>query len=258
MQYSQLPKIARRFIQSDGLPDQLRFSTKQHYICRGFAVLGLLPLSASLVMAVTLDGVEQTFYQIVVGLLLVIVILLGSLKHHFVLDNSNKHCFCQLQLLGVFFKKKTITSLKSTQLLYRHNRHDRSLFELKIGRDSYNTGSLTDTMNTALFIAQRFDIQVNEQVSDYPNIHPIDISSLASSSTESITSANVNTQDAQIDLVSQKLATAENIKVSNQVSVDFIEPLFCPKKLVKILYPLPFLMLFAVMMKFVGGYLNVF
>ncbi|WP_144211074.1 hypothetical protein [Shewanella donghaensis] len=258
MQYSQLPKMARRFIQSDGLPKHLRFSTKLHYICRGFAVLGLLPLSASLVMAVTLDGAEQTFYQIVAGLLLVTVILLGSLKHHFVLDNSNKHCFFQLQLFGVFFKKKAITTFQSTQLQYRHNRHDRSQFELKIGRDSYNTGSLTDTMNTALFIAQRFDIQVNEQVSDYPNIHPVHIETLASSSTESITPANLSIQDAQLISTPPNYATASNSNVSSQAAVDFIEPLWRPKKLVRIIYPLPFLMLFAVVMKLIGGYLNVF
>ncbi|QFU24347.1 hypothetical protein FM038_020810 [Shewanella eurypsychrophilus] len=234
MQYSQLPKKAHRFIKPIGLPDQLRLSTKRHYVCRGLAVLGLLPLSASLLMAITLDGGEQSFYQVLVALLLPILFILGTLKHHLVLDNPSGQRFKQLQFMGFHFKKASQAPLQSTELLLRHDSHDRSQYELKIDTLVYSIGNLADTKQVVMFIAHTFKIPAKEQISDFPNIH---------------------------DLTSLPPANATDDKNSHATDEIFppiiIPPLWSPKVVLRFFYPLPFLMAFGVAIKFIGDLLHV-
>lgn len=254
MHYSQLPKKAHRFIKPVGLPDQLRLPTKRHYVCRGFALLGLLPLSASLLMAITLDGGEQTFYQFVVALLLPTLFILGTLKHHLVLDNPSQQRFVQLQFWGYHFKKIYQAPLKSTALLLRHDSHDRSLYELKLHDLIYPIGSLTDTTQVVTFFAHTFNIPAQEQISDFPNIHPLDIYAQAVSP---VTSANKDAPATHKD-VQQNLDALNATNKINQSPLPsiFIEPLWKPKLLIRFFYPLPFLIAFGVVMKFFGGLLN--
>lgn len=233
MEYSQLPKQAQRFIKPAGLPDKLRLPTKYHYIFRGVAILGLLPLSASILMAIALDGDEQSFYQFLVALLLPIQFILGTLKHHLVLDNPSGQRFKQLQFMGFHFKKSSQAPLQSTELLLRHDSHDRSQYELKIDTLVYSIGNLTDTKQVVMFIAHTFKIPAKEQISDFPNIH---------------------------DLTSQSPANANQDKNSHATDEIFppiaIPPLWSPKVALRIFYPLPFFMAFGVAIKFIGGLLH--
>jgi hypothetical protein len=259
VQYSQLSKKAHRLIKPAGLPMQLRLATKNHYICRGFAILGLLPLSASVLMAITLDGGEQTFYQFVVALLLPLVLVLGLIKHHLVLDNPSKQRFVQLQFMGYHFKKAYQAPLQSTELLLRHDSHDRSQYELKLHNIIYPIGSLADTTQVVFFFAKTFTIPAKEQVTDFPNIHDLEVSPLADSSVVSHYSgpnviespsepnhANANSVGVGIS------KNADNIGGNTQPSV-YIKPLWQAKMAIRFFYPLPFIMVFGFTMKFIGG-----
>ncbi|WP_076410069.1 hypothetical protein [Shewanella sp. UCD-KL12] len=234
MQYSQLPEKAYRFIKPTGLPQQLLLASKSHYLFRGLALLGILPLCASFLMAVSLDGTEQVFYLFVVGFLILVVLILCSLKHYLVLDNPSDQRFKQLQFMGFHFKKASQAPLQSTELLLRHDSHDRSQYELKIDTLVYSIGNLTDTKQVVMFIAHTFKIPAKEQISDFPSIH---------------------------DLTSQSPANANQDKNSHATDEVFppiiIPPLWSPKVALRFFYPLPFFMAFGVAIKFIGGLLHV-
>lgn len=261
MQYSQLSKKAQRFINPDGLPEQLRLATKSHYVRRGLALLALLPLSASLIMAITLDGGEQTFYQFVVALLLPVVIILWAFKQHLVLDNPSQQRFVQSQFLGYHFKKAYLAPLKSTELLLRHDSYNRNQYELKLHNLVYPIGSLTDTTQAMMFFAQTFNLPAKEQITQFPNIRELDI---LSSNEALIASLSLNDQNkplvqevGTINTVDGYSAQATDVKENGNLahrplSAD-IEPLWHPKLILKLFYPLPFIMVFGFAMKFIGS-----
>jgi hypothetical protein len=263
MEYSQLPKQAQRFIKPAGLPDKVRLPTKYHYIFRGFAILGLLPLSASVLMALTLSGAEQTFYQVVTCLLCPPLLLLVFLKHHLILDNQTQQRFVQLTILGYHGKKSHLAPLQSTELLLRHNSHNRSQFELKLHDIVYPIGDLADTKLLAMFFANLFKLTAKEQISDFPHIHQLTFdSAIGSVSREKI--PNTSNKQAQVEskpcaevTLSQARHSLDNNQ-NNQSAVPinsapFIEPLLQPKLVIRIFYPLPFLMVFGFIMKYVGS-----
>ncbi|QSX40153.1 hypothetical protein [Shewanella cyperi] len=261
MQYSQLSKKAHRFINPRGLPEQLRLATKSHYVFRGFALLGLLPLSASLVMAITLDGGEQTFYQFVSALLLPAVLILGSLRQYLVLDNPSRQRFVQSQLLGYHFKKTYQAQLQSTELLLRHDSYDRNQYELKLHDIVYPIGSLADTTQVMMFFAQTFNLTAKEQVTDFPNIRELNT---LSSTEPLIASLPPNGQNKPVAQEFNSIDTANGPgaqAAANQIETDNtahtlpatqIEPLWQPGVVIRFFYPLPFLMAFGFVMKFIG------
>ncbi|GIU31692.1 hypothetical protein TUM4637_23780 [Shewanella hafniensis] len=261
MQYSQLSKKAQRFINPDGLPEQLRLATKSHYVRRGLALLGLLPLSAPLIMAITLDGGEQTFYQFVVALLLPVVLILWAFKQHLVLDNPSQQRFVQSQFLGYHFKKAYLAPLKSTELLLRHDSYNRNQYELKLHNLVYPIGSLTDTTQAMMFFAQTFNLSAKEQITQFPNIRELDI---LSSNEQLIASLSLNCQDKpiaqEVDTINtvdgysaQATDVKENGNLAHRSLSADIEPLWPPKLILKLFYPLPFIMAFGFAMKFIGS-----
>ena len=262
MQYSQLPKQAQRFIRPEGLPEQLRLATKNHYVCRGLAILGLLPLLSSLLMAVTLDGAQQTVYQFVVVLLLPVLLILGTLKHHLVLDNPSKQRFVQLQIFGYHCQKAYQAPLPSTELLLRHSSYDRSQYELKLDNIVYPIVSLVDATQVTMFFASTFNIPAKEQVSNFPHIHnliasstetPLETSSkLNKTNNQSIPDANT-TFNKQTTKPQNSPTTKDNDNTGkNKQAAPFVAPLWQPKVIIRIFYPLPFLMLFGFIMKYLG------
>jgi hypothetical protein len=255
VQYSQLSKQARRFINPVGLPEQLRFATKTHYFIKAFAFLGLLPLCASIVMALTLEGGEQTFYQVVVALLLPAVVICWLLKHYLVLDNASQQRFVQLQCLAYHFKREQAAPLAATELLLRHSSYDRRQYMMKLHDVTYATGNLDETSALVLFIAKKFNLKATEQVTDFPNIHAL----AAHSAVEPQLSSALQLAPA-VNLSDSGKASVENsgkdnLKVSDQhkASSPPIEQLWHGKIAIRFLYPLPVILLCGLVMKFIGG-----
>ncbi|MGI1999504.1 hypothetical protein [Shewanella frigidimarina] len=251
MQYSQLPK-QYKFINPVGLPEQLRIATKRHYFCKAFCFLGLIPLCASVLMTLTLDGNQQLFYQAVVALLLPTLILLGLCQHYLVFDRTTNQRFVQLQLLGYYFKENNCESLQSTELILLHNVNDRSQYCMRLNGTSYMIGTLEETSELVLFISQNFNITAKEQVTDFPNIHTLDTHVPAVSLPES-GSQGIYTMDMPTSN-SNSLHKA-NAKQTNSIDSPsmFIQPLWQVRIGLRLLYPLPFILLFCFSMKYIGG-----
>jgi hypothetical protein len=251
MQYSQLPK-QYKFINPVGLPEQLRIATKRHYFCKAFCFLGLIPLCVSVLMTLTLDGNQQLFYQAVVALLLSTLILLGLCQHYLVFDRTTNQRFVQLQLLGYYFKENNGESLQSTELILLHNVNDRSQYCMRLNGTSYMIGTLEETSELVLFISQNFNITAKEQVTDFPNIHTLDThvpaASLAESGSQGIYTMDMPTSN------SNSLHKA-NAKQTNSIDSPsmFIQPLWQVRIGLRLLYPLPFILLFCFSMKYIGG-----
>ncbi|MGI2145417.1 hypothetical protein [Shewanella frigidimarina] len=251
MQYSQLPK-QYKFINPVGLPEQLRIATKRHYFCKAFCFLGLIPLCASVLMTLTLDGNQQLFYQAVVALLLPTVILLGLCQHYLVFDCATHQRFVQLQLLGYCFKKNNCESLQSTELILLHNINDRSQYCMRLNGTSYMIGTLQEASNLVLFIAQNFNITAKEQVTDFPNIHTLDthvpVASLAESCSQGIYTMDM----ADSNSLHEHKANAKQKDTLNSSSM-FIQPLWQVHTGLRLFFPLPFILLFCFSMKYIGG-----
>ncbi|GGP73417.1 hypothetical protein GCM10009347_42270 [Shewanella algicola] len=251
MQYSQLSK-QYKFINPIGLPGQLRIATKRHYFCKVSCFLGLIPLCASVLMALTLDGNQQFFYQAVVALLLPTVILLGLCQHYLVLDCATNQRFVQLQLLGYCCKKNNCESLQSTELILLHNVNDRSQYCMRLNGTSYMIGTLVDASELVLFISQNFNITAREQVTDFPTIHTLDTHALATSLAES-GSQSISTIDIpDSNSLHEHKANAKQKNTIDSPSM-FIQPLWQVRIGFRLLYPLPFILLFCFSMKFIGG-----
>jgi hypothetical protein len=255
VQYSQLSKQARRFINPVGLPEQLRFATKTHYFFKAFAFLGLLPLCASIVMAFTLEGGEQTFYQFVVAVLLPAVVICWLLKHYLVLDNASQQRFVQLQMLAYHFKKQQAAPLAATELLLRHSSHDRRQYMMKLHDMTYYTGNLDETTALVLFIAQQFTLKATEQVTDFPNIHALTVNLAVepelNSASQSAAGVNL-TNHGKVRAENCVKDSAKDCDKSNSPSPP-IEQLWHGKKAIRLFYPLPVILLFGLVMKFIGG-----
>ena len=253
MQYSQLPK-QYKFINPVGLPEQLRIATKRHYFCKAFCFLGLIPLCASVLMTLTLDGNQQLFYQAVVALLLPTLILLGLCQHYLVFDRATHQRFVQLQLLGYYFKKNNCESLQSTELILLHNVNDRSQYCMRLNGTSYMIGTLQETSELVLFISQNFNIKAKEQVTDFPNIHTLDTHvpavSLAESGSQSISTIDIPDSNS---LHEHKAGAHSKQKDTLNSSSIFIQPLWQVRIGLRLLYPLPFILLFCFSMKYIGG-----
>lgn len=276
MQYSELSSQSKRFIKPIGLPEQLRFGTKAYYIARAFALLALLPLSASIVMAITLDGMEQTVYQFAVVILLSLDILLWGYNQRLIFDKPSQQRYVQSSFLGYRFSKIYCASLASTTLLLRPDSYNRNNYQLKLHDLVFVFTSLADAKQALMFLAQH-GVPAKEQVSDFPHIREIDIQPIVSSSNESSVETKVEVDNNQVvakaevgyvnSLGRSDESTIDDTPDTQQESLDVnldsipsksplnnrIKPLWRFSSVLRLFYPLPVLMLFGFAVKFLLG-----
>jgi hypothetical protein len=229
MDYSQLSDNARVHLKGNELPTRLKFYTRKHYLIRAWTYILILPIAASLVMALYLDGKEQLFYQLSVLVLVASITGLYTLKHQLVFDRTSNTRYTELTLLRYSIKRSQPAPLNNTQLLIRRASHRASIYELKIDEYSYPIGSLTETLQALIFISHTFQLEPREQISQYPDIRPI--------------------QSDPLNFVDR--ATAETTHSARQ-PLD-ITPLWRPINFVMLFAPLPPLLIIGFTIKFFVG-----
>ena len=228
LQYSQLSENTKVHIKATDIPLRLKLTTKKQSYIRALALILLAPLLASLTMAVTLDGMEQTFYQFVAGFLILLDLVLWLLTHTLVLDKESDTRYFELSFMGKHLSKTDPFPLSTTELLLRRFSKDHQQFELKIDQLSYPIGNFTETLRATLFVANHFDLQATEQISHFPQTCKLDEAQLAASM-----------------LIKHPCAANDPIQE--------YPPLWQPINFARLLLPLPYLLMIGIGIKLFGG-----
>ena len=227
MQYSDLSKKAQRVIKPDGLPEQIRLGTKKHYYLRAVVLIIMFPLSASLVMAINLDGVQQTFYQVVVVLCILLATLSLSLSHKLILDISSYTRYLELKIWHFSLHKTTSEPLNNTALLLRRSSADHKQFEMKVHQHTYAIGCLTEATEAVRFISFATKIQATEQVSHFPEIRILERAPV-------------------------KMAMVDDNNIAGTYAAD-VSSIWRPMTFAKFLLPWPFLLLLGFVIRLIGA-----
>ncbi|PMG48056.1 hypothetical protein [Shewanella sp. 10N.286.52.B9] len=234
MKYSELSRKAQWHISSNGLPLTLKLAAKNHYLIRGMSIILLVPLCAAIVMAMTLENGEQTYYIFVVLILSVLDFILWSLRQSLVLNMATQTRYIELSFLGHSLTKTEQASIHNTELLLRRSSSDHKQFEMKVHRSSYPVGTLTETIQAVMFISNTFKLAATEQVSHFPQILPL--------------------EDSHLSKPPQEIQVSNPLNDANVATEGIcITPLWQPIILAKFLLPLPFFLILGLLIKLIAG-----